>query len=86
MKFPELVEKISEELKVPSPRVRKIIKQFLFTLKDLVESDSEDDKIVTPSIVIKRKVIPAKEDKPEIRRLFLDIKKVKEKTEPESEE
>ena len=86
MKFPELVEKISEELKVPSPKVRRIIKQFLFTLQDLIESDSEDDRIVTPSIVIKRKVIPARDDKPEMRRLFLDIKKAKVNTEPKSEE
>ena len=56
MNFTQLCEKISEESGIPLPKTRKVLKSFINETVSLISSDSEDDKITSPQLTIKRKV------------------------------
>lgn len=77
MKFPEFIEQTAAQTGVQVPKVRKVLKAAFSTMSDIILSDEADEKIVTPDLIIRKKVIPANDEKPEVRRLTVDIKKAK---------
>ena len=73
MKFSELCE-----TGVAIPKIRKILKAFFVETVQLIESDSEDDRIVSPLLSIRRKVLNGEEGQEQIRRGVILLKNKKD--------
>ena len=75
MKFKELIEKISSDTGIPKFKVRKVLQSSSETIIDFIENGGDESGLIqSPNLKLKRKVIPAIDDKPEIKRGIFIVK------------
>ena len=76
MKFKELIEKIANETEIPKFKVRKVLESSAETIADFIENGVDETEIMqSPKLRLKRKVYPASDDKPEMKRGIFIVKK-----------
>ena len=75
MKFKELIEKISNDSGIPKFKVKKVLELSATTIVDFIENGGDESEIMqSPKLKLIRKVFPASEDKPELKRGLFIVK------------